>query len=73
MSLQRVDTPVVGRWLSRPGPFGRIPSRGLVCSVILFDALDYRSLRSLLSIQRSLDVSTRTLPWIAAAYVVTYG
>lgn len=47
---------------------------GVVCAIIFFDALDLSITQiALPSIQRSLDVSTGTLPWIAAAYVVTYG
>jgi MFS family permease len=46
----------------------------VVCAVIFYDALDLSITQiALPSIQTSLRVSTATLPWIAAAYVVTYG
>jgi MFS family permease len=54
------------------------PTAGLVLTVvsatIFFDALDLSITQiALPSIQASLQVPTSTLPWIAAAYVVTYG
>lgn len=46
----------------------------VVSAAIFFDALDLSITQiALPSIQASLDVSTSTLPWVAAAYVVTYG
>jgi MFS family permease len=46
----------------------------VVSAVIFFDALDLSITQiALPEIQVSLQVTTSTLPWIAAAYVVTYG
>jgi MFS family permease len=46
----------------------------VVSAVIFFDALDLSITQiALPAIQVSLQVATDTLPWIAAAYVVTYG
>jgi MFS family permease len=54
------------------------PTTGLilaaVSATIFFDALDLSITQiALPSIQTTLHVPTSTLPWIAAAYVVTYG
>jgi MFS family permease len=46
----------------------------VVSAVIFFDALDLSITQiALPEMQVSLHVATSTLPWIAAAYVVTYG
>lgn len=46
----------------------------VVCASIFFDALDLSITQvALPSIQRDLDVGAALLPWVAAAYVVTYG
>lgn len=46
----------------------------VVSAAIFFDALDLSITQiALPSIQASLRVATSTLPWVAAAYVVTYG
>lgn len=46
----------------------------VVCTAIFFDALDLSITQiALPSIQASLDLTVGTLPWVAAAYVVTYG
>jgi MFS family permease len=46
----------------------------VVCSVIFFDALDLSITQiALPGIQAGLGVPTPLLPWVAAAYVVTYG
>jgi MFS family permease len=46
----------------------------VVSAVIFFDALDLSITQiALPAIQVSLQVATNTLPWVAAAYVVTYG
>ncbi|GLZ45232.1 MFS transporter [Actinomycetospora sp. NBRC 106375] len=46
----------------------------VVCASIFFDALDLSITQvALPSIQRDLQVGLAVLPWVAAAYVVTYG
>jgi MFS family permease len=46
----------------------------VVSAAIFFDALDLSITQiALPSIQASLRVATSTLPWVATAYVVTYG
>jgi MFS family permease len=46
----------------------------VVSAAIFFDALDLSITQiALPAIQASLRVATSTLPWVAAAYVVTYG
>lgn len=46
----------------------------VVCAAIFFDALDLSITQvALPSIQRDLVVGVAVLPWVAAAYVVTYG
>jgi MFS family permease len=46
----------------------------VVCASIFFDALDLSITQvALPSIQRDLGVAVAVLPWVAAAYVVTYG
>jgi MFS family permease len=46
----------------------------VICSTIFFDALDLSITQiALPQIQAALHVSTSALPWIATAYVVTYG
>ncbi|MEJ2889544.1 MFS transporter [Actinomycetospora aeridis] len=46
----------------------------VVCASIFFDALDLSITQvALPSIQRDLGVEVAVLPWVAAAYVVTYG
>ncbi|MEV1175213.1 MFS transporter, partial [Nonomuraea sp. NPDC049784] len=46
----------------------------VVCATIFFDALDLSITQiALPSIQAGLHISTSALPWVATAYVVTYG
>src|SRR5919197_2307338 len=46
----------------------------VICATIFFDALDLSITQiALPQIQAALHVPTTTLPWIATAYVVTYG
>ncbi|MFC6880846.1 MFS transporter [Actinomadura yumaensis] len=46
----------------------------VVCATIFFDALDLSITQiALPSIQEGLGISTSALPWVATAYVVTYG
>jgi MFS family permease len=46
----------------------------VVCAAIFFDALDLSVTQiALPSIQVGLHISTSALPWVATAYVVTYG
>jgi len=46
----------------------------VVCATIFFDALDLSITQiALPSIQDGLGISTSALPWVATAYVVTYG
>ncbi|MCP2337400.1 MFS transporter [Actinomadura rupiterrae] len=46
----------------------------VVCAAIFFDALDLSITQiALPSIQTGLGLSTSALPWVATAYVVTYG
>ena len=59
--------------------FGYVPTRQpvllvVVCASIFFDALDLSITQiALPSIQHDLGVDAVVLPWVAAAYVVTYG